>query len=149
MKKASLQFQSRAKKALILFISFAFIILSSCKKDGGASTTSRATLLTGGKWTLQKSETQQKDGSWVADPTSSYVTTIEFHDDKTFTAMTGGSTGIGTWRLSDDNSQLVLANTGGTVRTYDLLQLTSVIFQFTPAGYSPTDYMHKRDTYVR
>ena len=150
MKNATFLVKKNATTALILLIGSAMLILSSCKKDGGGVTTpnSKSSLLAGGKWTLQKVEQQQKDGSWLSQPLYPTPSTVEFHDDKTFAATTNGSTGVGTWRLSDDLSQLVLTNTS-TAKTYDILQLTSSVLQLTPAGYAPTDYMHERDTYGR
>jgi maltose-binding protein MalE len=137
----------KAKNLIIAAIAvLAILSIASCKKSSDGSTAKTSALLSG-KWTLRKSEKQQKDGTWLEiahyDPT-----TLEFHDDKTVTMMAGSATVTKTWRVSDDQSQLTFTSASGGGDTYDIAQLTTSILQFSPTGYSANDYAHQRDTYT-
>ncbi|QKJ32453.1 hypothetical protein HQ865_22705 [Mucilaginibacter mali] len=128
------------KVALLL----AALSIGACKKDGDGS---KAKLLTSGKWTLRKTEQRQKDGTWIEvahyDPT-----TLEFRDDGTVTMIVGSASGVRGWRLSGDQSQLTFVSASGGGDTYDIAQLTSSVLQYSPTGYAPDDYAHRRDTYT-
>ena len=152
MKNLTLNCESLPRWIAFLCAFTAVLSFSSCKKSENGdnnSASSRAKFLVAGKWTLTETHIQQKDGSWQLQPKSPYETTLEFRDDKTVTVMSGASTVIRGWLLSGDNSKLTITKTSGSADTFDIAQLTLNVLQIIPAGYSPDDYLHKRETYSR
>ena len=133
--------------------------IAGCKKSGDASAAT-ANLLTSAPWQRTKVEWQTTAGAWV-DRSTSYsdlpisAGTVTFSDNGTYLLL-GGK--VGTWKLSDDKTQLSILTSAGASSTITVAALTGTGLQLTipltneyTVTYNPyvmTNYVIERDTYA-
>ena len=161
MKRISLQNLS-GRKATLVSCTIVLLTLAGaagCKKSGDSSA-STANLLTSAPWQRTKVEWQTTAGAWV-DRGTSYsdlpisAGTVTFADNGTYLLL-GGK--YGTWKLSDDKTQLSILTSGGAASTIAVATLTGAGLQLTvpltneyTVTYNPyvmTSYTTERDTYT-
>lgn len=129
---------------IICFVLIAGLTIASCKKDSNSSVT-----LSGGTWTagtptytamvgtktltqyftdvmgLTATQAAQYTAAVNLAITQSFVGTIQFKSDNTYTANLGGQPDSGTWSLSADGKKLTIDSSSEAPQTLDVTKLTS------------------------
>lgn len=136
------------------------IAVAGCKKssDSGSGTTTN--LLTSASWKETTTEWQTVGGTWISPASQNVLTlsfsTLTFFDNNTYLGA-GGYTG--TWKLSSDNSQIIVVTSNGKTSTMNVAALTATTLQLTcpldntyytlaPVTHAITYYSTERDTFT-
>jgi len=130
--------------------------MPSCKKDSSnsAKSNSAVTLLTSSRWTFQKFEYEEKNGTWIPDPDAVDANkfTEGFNTNNTFTEidLVNGYNTTGTWNFTSNNTVLTLSNSYdiGQGAAYNVNQLTSSTLVLTDPNYIAVSYIAVRLTFT-
>lgn len=115
-------------------ICVAAALSGSCKK--GDSGKQQSNNLTSSSWKATARDWLTTDGRWVAAPSwaaALYAPTMTFFDGGTYSGTYPNTSNSvsGTWQLSADKGQLVLARSGGSTTTATVASLTGSTLQLT------------------
>jgi hypothetical protein len=102
----------KLKQLLLLFTALCLITLVSCDKDKDDNPTTKADLLTAGKWTGNKVYSGGQDITEMAKQFGFDVTkgTVQFRKDGTYSTTFEGDTEQGTWEFTQGESHIMLDN---------------------------------------
>jgi hypothetical protein len=137
----------------------ALIMATGCKKSSNSGSGTTTNLLTSASWKETTTEWQTVAGVWISPASQNVLTlsfsTLTFFDNNTYLGA-GGYTG--TWKLSSDNSQIIVVTSNGKTSTMNVATLTATTLQLTcpldntyytvaPGTHAITYYSTERDTY--
>jgi len=136
------------------------MVAPSCKKSSNSGSGTTTNLLTSASWKETTTEWQTTAGVWISPAPQNALTlsfsTLTFFDNNTYLGAGGYA---GTWKLSSDNSQIIVVTSNGKTSTMNVATLTGSSLQLTcpldntyytvaPTTHVITYYSTERDTFT-